>query len=203
MIAAIAAAVPGIISTVASIGSSLARLFGSGPPSDPLEKVTDEVPPERISAHIGEGGWWYDNGDNHQLTQEEASARQHAVIAAMVHARVGSDGWWYDLVDGHKLSHAEAWSRYQALGGGAGYTGQSFGAGGAQTPATSYVQQQIDAAIAQTRISAANIVAGAGGAAAGAIGGSALAAQQRKYLMWGAVAVGAVVLVVIILKKRG
>lgn len=119
--AAQGSAIPGVgttvgavIGVVTSLASSLFR-SGGGAPSDPLEHLTDQIPPDAINAYKGADGWWYDRGDNHRLSHEEASQKQHAVGAACIGAHVGSGGWWYDNATGQQLSHAEAWARYQQL----------------------------------------------------------------------------------------
>lgn len=105
-----------VVSAVVSIAANvLGQLGRKVQPSDPLEAITDKIPPSAINASVGADGWWYDNDDNHKLSHQEASIRQHQVGAAAIGASVGNDGWWYDNADNHKLTHAEAWERYQTL----------------------------------------------------------------------------------------
>ena len=84
--------------------------FGGGSGGDSLEAITDSLPPSAIGAYEGNDGWWYDNVTNQKLSHEEASKRQHQVMAAYIGATVGADGYWY--INGRKLSHTEAYNLY-------------------------------------------------------------------------------------------
>lgn len=134
--------IPGVGTTVGAVIGTVVSLAGSlfarggGQPSDPLEHLTDQIPPEAINAHVGEGGWWYDNTDGHQLSHEEAAQKQHAVGAASINAHVGAGGWWYDNNTGQQLSHADAWSRYQQLVAHGGLYGEPLDMGGGTPPIT-------------------------------------------------------------------
>jgi hypothetical protein len=107
---------PALVAAIPSVIDAIGKVFGSHHSlPDPIAAVWQKIPPEAINAKVGSGGWWYDNADGHQLTHEEAAARQQALVASTVGATVGGDGWWVDDSDGHQLTHAEVWERYQAL----------------------------------------------------------------------------------------
>ena len=97
---------------IGDIWSGVTSIFGGGGGSggDPLEAITDSLPPSAIGAYEGNDGWWYDNITNRRLTHEEASKRQHQVMASYIGATVGPDGFWY--LGNRKLSHTESYNLY-------------------------------------------------------------------------------------------
>lgn len=89
--------------------------------ANPLEAITDKVPPSAINAFVGPDGYWYDNATRNRLSHEEASRRQHAYMAALIGATVQSDGYWRR--NGQVLTHAQAYQLYQQITSGTANTG--------------------------------------------------------------------------------
>jgi hypothetical protein len=84
---------------------------------DKAQAIWKSLPAEAINAHVGEGGWWYDNDDNHRLSQLEADDRKKQVAAAAIGATIGDNGWWFDNDTGVKLSFQDSIDRFAALTG--------------------------------------------------------------------------------------
>lgn len=94
---------------------------GDGEGANPLEAITDKVPPSAINAFVGPDGYWYDNTTRNRLSHEEASRRQHAYMAALIGATVQADGYWRR--NGQVLTHAQAYQLYQQITSGTANTG--------------------------------------------------------------------------------
>lgn len=100
-------AIPAILTLIAEQQSA----GGTSVIRDAAGYVWQHLPPEAIYSRRGNDGWWYDLGDSHRLSIDEADRRKVFVVSSVINSHRGSDGWWYDNRTGDRLSYQDAWDR--------------------------------------------------------------------------------------------
>lgn len=101
---------------ISDIWGAATQIFGGGGVTDYRRMMLDLIPPDAINARVGADGWWYDKGDGHKLSHEEAEAKQNAYAARVIGAQIGADGWFY--LNGQKLSSQQAYELFTNPGSG-------------------------------------------------------------------------------------